>query len=66
MDLLKLLDEKEEQFSELQNKIKEKESEIIQILDEQKRLQGEHRILLQLAKESGVIDEEGRIVNKEE
>ena len=59
MDVLKELENKKQQFTEVEDQIQ-------QLTDELKRIQGEYRLLVQMGKEQGLIDENGKIVEKEE
>jgi hypothetical protein len=63
--LEKMIDETSEKFNKLaeevevrQNIINEKQQEILALLDEQKRLQGEYRLLVKLGTDCHYFDEE--------
>lgn len=45
-----------EEIESRQNVINEKQQEISELIDEQKRLQGEYRVLVKLANDSGCFD----------
>lgn len=51
MDIVKRIGEVEENFSQLMQVIEQKKNEIMEIEDELKRLQGEHRLLLLMKQE---------------
>lgn len=58
MDLLAKLDEKEKLFNNIQNQVAQLNNELLMI-------QGEHRILKELAIEEGLLDEDGRVTSQE-
>jgi hypothetical protein len=58
MDILKLMKEKEQEFSALQSKAREVNDELIMI-------QGEYRLLRKLGIKEGVLDVEGNPLKPE-
>lgn len=58
MDILKLMEEKEQEFSALQSKAREVNDELIMI-------QGEYRLLRKLGIKEGVLDVEGNPLKPE-
>lgn len=58
MDILKLMREKEQEFSALQSKTREINTELLM-------LQGEYRLLRELGIEQGVLNESGDPIDKQ-
>lgn len=72
MDILTKIKERQDQYNvvnELINKkhqnIRTIQDEIAQLLDEQKRIEGEYRCLVQIGKELNVLDENGLPIKAE-
>jgi hypothetical protein len=71
-DLLVLIEQTKEKFNVMNNQININDGRIQAIQEEttaykqeQFRLQGEYRLLTQMAKEEGLIDDDGNIVEHE-
>ncbi len=64
MDILKKIEQLKLNYDIQNDLIDQKKKEIEDITDEMKRMQGEYRLLVQLGKEQGLIDEEGNIIHQ--
>ena len=65
MDIIQKINELKENFVNNQRAIENHKKEINVLLDNQKRMQGEYNILLELGQETGVLDENGDAVFEE-
>jgi len=62
MDIVKKIENAKSNFDKLKQTVENKRSEIAEIEDEIKRLQGEYRVLVEMGKEQGVVDESGKVI----
>lgn len=64
MKIVEKIQEISVKFKNIQEVITMRQQEINQLSDESKRLQGEYRLLIEMGKEAGVVDEEGNIIKE--
>ena len=64
MNIIEELTKVENLFKENQEKLNQKQKEIVEIEDELKRLQGEYRVLVKFGQEQGLIDDNGVIIKE--
>jgi tRNA U55 pseudouridine synthase TruB len=64
MDILKELDNVKQIFENTQQNAISTEKTLNSLLDELKTLQGEYRALVRIAQKEGLLDSEGKVIEK--
>lgn len=65
MDIVTQMESLKQRFDEVQKLVTSKQQELVELVDEQKRMQGEYRLLLQMGIDQGILDNRGNPVVKE-
>ncbi len=66
MNILSKMEQKEKEFEQINESIKQKENEINQLIQDRTEIQGAYKLLLELGFEEGIIDKDGKIINEKE